>query len=274
MLYVKEPTVLSNLPSGFIIQWSLDKTVESIDNYVFTVLTSTDPSIEFEVDGSVSNQLYYTHVVRDFDFSRHYYYQLQVLNTSTGETTTTQTFYLQAAPTGLALKMISTEQRFLSNLVSRSGFFLIRKKTGKTCPRCFDQLKRRDGDPLCSVCYGTGYLGGYYTPIKLYFQFLEPSNISQPGLTNFGPLEANQVTAWISNFPIAAANDALIDTITGIAYLISSVRGTAFGGALIRQILTLQQVEPPAGIYSFPLPIVSTSTSVATATSTLPPRGL
>jgi hypothetical protein len=274
MLYIKAPTVITNLPTGYIVQWSLEKTAENLDNYVFTILTSTDPSTGFAVDGSVQNQLYYLHNVRNYDLSRIYYYQIQVQNTSTGEIATTPTFYLEAAPSGVALSMIDKERRFLSTIIAHPGFYLIRKKTGRTCPRCFDQLKRRDGDPLCPVCYGTGYLGGYYTPVKIYFQFVEPSRISQPGMTVFGQLEANQVIVWMSNFPIATANDALVDAITGIAYLVSAVRGTTFGGALIRQILTLQQIEPPAGIYNFPLPIISTSTAVATATSTLPPRGL
>ena len=276
MIYVKSPTVFFNFPSGFIIQWSLEKTLEDVSSYTFTILTSTDPSIPFSIDGAVSNQFYYTHTVanRNFDPRLKYYYNITTTNTGTGESITTDMFYLQEDASGVALKIISQEQLFLANYIKRKGIFLIRKKNGKVCPRCFDTLKRRNGDPSCPICYGTGYLGGYYTPIPIYFQFIEPSQISQMGITNIGPMESNQLTAWMSNFPVATSNDMLIDTVTGLTYCISGVRGTSLGGALIRQILVLQQEEPSSGIYNFPIAILNTSTAAALATSTLPTRGL
>jgi len=48
------------------------------------------------------------------------------------------------------------------------GFLLKRKQFGMACPRCLDWDTKEVRDSDCPVCYGTGFVGGYYPGVEYW----------------------------------------------------------------------------------------------------------
>jgi len=48
------------------------------------------------------------------------------------------------------------------------GFFLKSKKFGRACPICLDWDTKEVRNSDCAICYGTGFVGGYYPAIEFW----------------------------------------------------------------------------------------------------------
>lgn len=57
------------------------------------------------------------------------------------------------------------------NNVSIPCVLLKKRTSGEICPHCTDGVIGGSHNSECTYCYGTGYLGGYYTPLQ--FQLIE-----------------------------------------------------------------------------------------------------
>jgi len=56
-------------------------------------------------------------------------------------------------------------QLFLRNPAWAEPVYILRyRKTGKKC-KCYSQDFGKSNDPTCGICYGGGYVGGFYAPI-------------------------------------------------------------------------------------------------------------
>lgn len=54
------------------------------------------------------------------------------------------------------------------------GFLLKRKLYGTPCPECLDPQTEEVTIPYCDVCFGSGFVGGYYPPMGCIFAALSP----------------------------------------------------------------------------------------------------
>jgi hypothetical protein len=52
---------------------------------------------------------------------------------------------------------------------------LKRRHFGTRCTVCYDPMSRMVFDSHCATCYGTSWVGGYYTPIEIYGQIVRGS---------------------------------------------------------------------------------------------------
>lgn len=57
------------------------------------------------------------------------------------------------------------------NNVSIPCVLLKKRTSGEVCPHCTDDITGGSNNSECNYCYGTGYLGGYYAPLR--FQLIE-----------------------------------------------------------------------------------------------------
>lgn len=57
------------------------------------------------------------------------------------------------------------------------GYLLKRRLFGEPCPNnCVDYLTEDVSNPNCPICYGTGFLGGYYDPLECVYAALSQNS--------------------------------------------------------------------------------------------------
>jgi len=81
--------------------------------------------------------------------------------------------------------LIGKEYRLLRSKTGECGYLLKRRQEGVACTACrgFDTDELLPG--RCEVCYGTGYVGGYHTPVNYWVSWNDPGTlkhqITEPG---------------------------------------------------------------------------------------------
>lgn len=126
--------------------------------------------------------------------------------------------------------------------------FYSRKYEGEHCS-CYDDNRGRAGQGNCSICYGTGFVGGYSPQCQLLVRLInveESLNISREYYQwNSSP------TAWTIS-SIQLHNRDLLIAPDGKIYHVLSVYINQAGGYLFHQDLKLKYIEPNDPIYKMP----------------------
>ena len=72
---------------------------------------------------------------------------------------------------------ICRKEAVINRLAGQSGVFMKRRAWGALCTQCTDFDTREVVDISCPLCFGTGILGGYWSPIPMFlWNTTPPSN--------------------------------------------------------------------------------------------------
>jgi hypothetical protein len=119
----------------------------------------------------------YTDWTADYDMTQVYYYRLRVVKRDTqDQVQVTKAAWFEEKP-----DVINAEIRRRNNLLLREYtgvpvlYYPVRN-TGTRCPECWGELEDQRVKSKCEVCYDTGYVTGYYTPILMYMNIHEDQN--------------------------------------------------------------------------------------------------
>ena len=100
----------------------------------------------------------------------------------------------------------------------RSGYLLKARKWGKTCPECRDFGTNRPINDRCPVCFGTGYVGGYYEAIELPVLDEAPKRVSGRSAEDYVESETLSVRC-VAN-PVISRGDIWVSKNTNDRYFI------------------------------------------------------
>jgi hypothetical protein len=118
-------------------------------------------------------------------------------------------------------------------------YVYIRKKTGTFCPVCFDQELMRTTISDCTTCYGTGYVGGYYTPIYV------KSQLSQQPVREmfqmFGGWQDQDGVLYMQAHPLLAPKDFVY--VNDRRWIVLNIGNYAKSDNNIGQTAHVRQVE-------------------------------
>lgn len=121
-----------------------------------------------------------------------------------------------------------------------------RKYEGVRCPKCYDKARGRAGQNGCTVCFGTGFEGGFEPQMQLYVR-LKPAEESLDISTEEYTYN-NIPGAWTIS-PVQIKNrDLLIDP-EGTMYAVVSSYVNQAAGYLFHQDLKLRTLEPNDKLY-------------------------
>lgn len=124
--------------------------------------------------------------------------------------------------------------------------FYTRKYEGVECPKCYDDARGRAGMNSCTVCFGTGFEGGYEPMMQLYIR-LKPAEESLDISTE--EFTYNSIPgAWTISTTQIKNRDLLIDQ-EGQMYSVVSSYVNQAAGYLFHQDLKLRQLEPNDKLY-------------------------
>lgn len=121
-----------------------------------------------------------------------------------------------------------------------------RKCDGEHCPTCYDSVRGRSGTAQCSVCYGTGFVGGYEPMFQLYIR--EKTATNDLAITSQGQVWNNAPGAWtITTTPIQ--NRDLLFNPEGKIYSVINSHTSQAAGYLFHQELQLKELDPTDPLY-------------------------
>ena len=124
--------------------------------------------------------------------------------------------------------------------------FYTRKYEGVKCTQCHDSARGRAGQNSCTVCFGTGYEGGYEPMSQLYIR-LKPAEESLKISTEQFTYDSIPGAWTISTMQIKN-RDLLIDP-EGQMYQVTSSYVNQAAGYLFHQDLKLRALEPNDKLY-------------------------
>jgi hypothetical protein len=130
----------------------------------------------------------------------------------------------------------------------------IKRKVGQPCPCILRDVKRRThrrADQDCEICYGSGFVGGFYGPIPVIIaNMIGEQRIQQ---TERGLHLGYQVETWMGPSPLLSQRDMIIRRNCDRCLIgpITPVEGP--GGIIVQQHFTIEILDTTDIRYKFPV---------------------
>jgi hypothetical protein len=165
---------------------------------------------------------------------------------------TSQTTPVTITPTRLnAAKEIVRRRAIVLNRKSASKFQILKKRRyGTFCTECGDPILQKTTKSRCGTCYGTGYVGGYYSAITVSGQLNEAPTRQQ--LVVFGGWHDQDSILYTNTPPILDPDDFVMD-VYGRRWVVQSTRTVNMAIFIIAQIVQMRLAEKESDVYLFPL---------------------
>ena len=226
-----EPVVLPSREGGTLVQWELDSRVRDEGEYRFTLQTGNagvDDEAAWTNIVTQSEVCFLTDPVRRlsgvFGFT-HYRIRLD---------TDERTYHSRPLHTMGKLKyedwriyvaVMRAEHVQLSRKTGIDGLLYKRKIAGFPCRRCRDFNTGEVRDSGCSLCYGTGWVGGYYRPVPCSWFGVDPADASiQLDVQTQGPVTNTRLEARAIASPLLVSGDLWMSRQNGERYRITHIQ--------------------------------------------------
>lgn len=221
-----EPNVSPVLGLGSYIEWWMDPAFDAPGPWTFYVERSEALSGVYELVATTENQpfAYDTTITPDKTGLINWWYRIRV---KTGEGVYYLSDPVSAGDTWnkrdwlLGSRIIRKELLLLRKRSGLEGVLLKRRTIGDQCTSCVDPATGESQDAHCRICFGTGFVGGYYAPIDYLVAFAPTQvTIKQDEFQGTTVTEVNPARAVAS--PIPSPNDIWINNKTSQCYRVGS----------------------------------------------------
>jgi len=125
---------------------------------------------------------------------------------------------------------------------------LKRRRWGKVCRECYDEVNREATREHCPFCLGTAFEGGYWAPV--YVRGRKSTAPVQTQLTAHGDSDAKVVTFTLLDYPNLVRKDVLVDLRRNDRYEVQMVYGTELKGVTVHQSVTASLLSRSSVEYS------------------------
>lgn len=152
-----------------------------------------------------------------------------------------------------ANEIIRKENLRFEHFVGVPLYILKEKTFGEKCTECIDEHTGTIIDPNCTSCFGTEYVGGYHTPVKVWGEIVD-----QPVSKQASPLanttEDKTATIRLTNEVLVDKHDIIVDVNNNNRWLIMNQPNvTSYRTFPINQQVGAVMKKPKDIIYKFPL---------------------
>ena len=118
----------------------------------------------------------------------------------------------------LAKEIIRKESFLMQRKTGVKGYLLKRKYFGPPCP-CTDPVTGQVIDPTCTLCFGTGILGGYYPPYAMWLTMNATQRLRQVTAEQ-GSIAATIESVRALAYPTVEPDDVWVHGYTNTRYFI------------------------------------------------------
>jgi hypothetical protein len=114
-----------------------------------------------------------------------------------------------------ALKTIRAENRQIYH--KSPGWLLKKRWMGVRCNSCNDLMTETSTADRCNICYGTGFVGGYFKPVQCGMEITVKGSADQVDNSR-GPINDKPVQGRITALYSPETGDVWCDSLTGSRY--------------------------------------------------------
>jgi hypothetical protein len=233
------------------LSWRLENTSEDVLDYTFQVLRSESAAGPFEpvAPPFLDRYVFVDNVLQVANRWRKYFYLLRIEHLQSRDTKDFGPVSRDPDPDLLAMELRRHMMLLLREFAGRRCWILPVRTFGQRC-ECWNptlQQRRRSG---CVLCYDTGFVRGFLSPIEAWIQF-DPSPKSEQ-TTNTGPMQQSNTTARLSYFPPVKPRDIIVEG-ENRRWRVVQVNQTEQGRAAVHQELQLHEIPPRDVEFAIPL---------------------
>ena len=249
------PTVMGE---GTLVEWEVDDKYCS-RNLEFAVIWGRNPTDEFQKVGTTRDTWIVDPVEHREGVDREVYYAVVVRDRDTGERWNSLP---QRSGSNWAKQHWRIAREIVrqwrvrltrSSIPGTRGYLIKRRNYGDPCLECRDEHTGKVLKTNCDVCYGTGIIGGYYTPMETMVD--QNPEVVHRKLTSDGMLK-EKVSSWhVLAYPRFEPNDFWVDASQNLRYKIQSdieTIGHVAGVPLVQRV-EVSLAERSSSIYNFPV---------------------
>lgn len=142
---------------------------------------------------------------------------------------------------------------------SMKGEYLRRKHWGTKCPVCLDFDTDEVTTSKCAVCFGTGFVGGYYESVKLPVSMVaNPKTDKKNDLGGLGTTDDQSITVRTLAFPYQDSFDLWTHYGNNDRYVIRQINPvSSYNGIIIAVHMKLQKLPYTDIVYQTPVDVTS-----------------
>lgn len=178
------------------------------------------------------------------------YYRVRARHKKTQDEIVTQPFSWDGDIDLVGLYVVDEHNFLLSDVIGVPSLVYQRRRGGISCDACYDKIQRKRLSSSCTTCYGTNWKGGFFNPIDVYIDFSpNPKSVS---IEAFGEFQQTETAALMSNFPIVAPGDIIMEVREKRLWRVTLVNETEKRRCPMLQFLKIMEVKPGDIEYKLP----------------------
>ncbi len=127
---------------------------------------------------------------------------------------------------------------------------LKRRHWGQRCSVCFDRLTRKVTNSKCTVCFGTGFHGGYFAPVRIMGRFLAPNSETQ--LVPQGKSDTTQIRFICGQQPTVDPDDILVEIAQNRRFIVVAQNETQLRRETVHQSIIASELARDSVEYRIP----------------------
>lgn len=224
--FIVSGAISAMLGHGVALRWELDP-VWASRNVSINIAVGYSATDKFVNIATVTDTVQYVDAVRrNIDNQpTNLWYVIKVTDVDTGMYS-----FSSPQPVGTAMRkrewlnsryLVRAEYtRFTRGRAATRGWLLRRRITGKVCTFSISPETGQVTNTNCPYCFGTGFVGGYYTPQESWME-MDPDITMRRLDPAQGMIVATQKTFRCLAYPMPHPNDYWISGKTGTAYRIN-----------------------------------------------------
>ncbi len=273
-----EAVPLSRDPGKVLIRWELKPNRVDLSDYEFYVDRGEAPGedaghLSKDIDGKIlpgqlstdlsknlaqispaisASDFYqwidYTPHLRNLD--KPYEYKVRLRRISTQEEISTSSFSWNGELDLVGLYIVEEHNFLLEDAVGVPCLVYVRRRGGIVCTSCFDVVQKKRTSSHCTTCFGTGWIGGFYSPIDTYIDIgPTPADII---ISEWGEVQKNETDLLMSNYPEVIPGDLIRELRSNRLWRVVAARPTEKRRAPMLQFVRVTEVS--AGDVEYQLP--------------------
>jgi hypothetical protein len=153
---------------------------------------------------------------------------------------------------GLRRRLLYDEKIVLTRIAGVQLVLLKKRRWGERCNTCYDKLTRAVTREQCPTCYGTSFIGGYWSPVMTVGRVYPPQAITSATSTP-GKIEADKHNIQLLDIPLLQDDDLIVEIATDNRYTVERQTQTEIVRKPVHQLVTVSLLARSAVEYTIPV---------------------